>query len=301
MPQSTLDATLTDRLRQATVGLAAAEARVARLLTRTGMLAGLDTVANLAGRAGVSGPTVLRLVGKLGFTSYPEFQRAIRQELEARHSSPLTLYDSGRPPSDSALLDHCRTTFAAALDDSFARLSGADFEAAVELLADPARPVVTDGGRFTRLIADMLFLHLFLLRDRVGRLRGDLQPREDRIVDITRRSVVVLFDVRRYEARTVRIAEMARRRGATIILCTDPWLSPIADCARIVLTAEVRSPSAFDSLVPMTALCEALIAGVAARLGEAGLARMRKVEELRAGYEWTGGRPAACGGKGEGS
>jgi DNA-binding MurR/RpiR family transcriptional regulator len=290
MLQPAPEPTLTDRLRQVSAGLAIAEARVARLLLRTGMLAGLDTVANLAARAGVSGPTVLRLVGKLGFQGFPEFQRAIREELEARHSSPITLYDRALPPSDCALVDHCRDTFAGTLADTFARLPAADFEAAVDLLADPGRPVVTDGGRFTRLISDMLFLHLFLLRDRVGRMRDGLLPREDRVIDISRRTVVVLFDVRRYEARTVRLAEQARRRGATIILLTDPWQSPIATLARIVLCAEVRSPSAFDSLVPMAALCECLIAGVAARLGEAGLARMRSLEEFREGFEWTGGR-----------
>lgn len=302
MQPASPDATLTDRLRRAAPGLATAEARVARLLFRTGMLAGLDTVAKLAARAGVSGPTVLRLVGKLGFPSFPEFHRAIREELEARHSSPLTMYDRPRPHSDSALLDHCRTVFAETLADTCARLPAAEFEAAVALLADPGRPVVTDGGRFTRLLSDMLYLHLFLLRERVTRLRDELQPREDRIVDVSRRTVVVLFDVRRYEARTVRIAEMARRRGATIVLLTDPWLSPIADHARIVLCADVRSPSAFDSLVPMTALVESLIAGVAARLGEAGLRRMREVEALRAGFEWRGEQalpPPGKRGKGE--
>jgi DNA-binding MurR/RpiR family transcriptional regulator len=284
------DASLTDRLRLISSSMAAAEARVARLLFRTGMLAGLDTVANLAHRSGVSGPTVLRLVNKLGLPSFPEFQRAIRRELEERHSSPISQFEQAVPPSDSPFLDHCRDAFAIAMGDTFTRVSIADFDAAVELLSDPSRPVVTDGGRFTRLISDMLYLHLFLLRKKVSRLRDGLQTREDRMVEINRRTVLVLFDVRRYEAETVAIAQMARERGATIILLTDPWLSPIADYARIVLSADVRSPSAFDSLVPMTALCESLIAAVTAKLGEDGLARMRKIEALRGGYEWSGDR-----------
>ena len=50
---------------------------------------GLETVAQFAKRAGVSGPTILRLVAKLGFASYPRFQQALRDELELRLQPPL--------------------------------------------------------------------------------------------------------------------------------------------------------------------------------------------------------------------
>ncbi len=46
--------------------------------------------ANLAQTANVSTPTVARLVQKLGFDGYPDFQRALRKELDETISSPLT-------------------------------------------------------------------------------------------------------------------------------------------------------------------------------------------------------------------
>ena len=54
------------------------ERKVARVLLQQYPLAGLETVAQLAQKAAVSGPTVLRLVAKLGFDGYSAFQEALR-------------------------------------------------------------------------------------------------------------------------------------------------------------------------------------------------------------------------------
>ena len=42
----------------------------------------------------------------------------------------------------------------------------------------------------------------------------------------TGRNSVVVFDLRRYQKDTIALAEAAGKRGATIVLVTDPWLSP---------------------------------------------------------------------------
>ena len=51
--------------------------------------AGLDTVAEFASRAGISAPSVLRFVTRLGFGGFPDFQKHLREELEAQLLSPL--------------------------------------------------------------------------------------------------------------------------------------------------------------------------------------------------------------------
>ena len=65
------------------------ERKVARVLLQQYPLSGLETVAQLAQKAAVSGPTVLRLVAKLGFDGYSAFQQALRTELDAQLQSPL--------------------------------------------------------------------------------------------------------------------------------------------------------------------------------------------------------------------
>ena len=85
-----------DRLAQIASDTTPAEQKVARALTTSAMLAGFETVAALAKRAGVSGPTVVRFVTRLGYASYADFQRALLNEMEARGTSPLDALSSSR-------------------------------------------------------------------------------------------------------------------------------------------------------------------------------------------------------------
>src|SRR2546423_3215424 len=87
--------------------LSPAERRLARALLASYPIAGLESVARFAERAGVSPPTVTRFITKLGFKGYPEFQESLRHEVQARLSSPLTRYRDEPAPrgTDSVLND----------------------------------------------------------------------------------------------------------------------------------------------------------------------------------------------------
>ncbi len=90
---------MTERVPAAPVSIAAllrdrmgdlppAERRVARALLAGYPTAGLETVARLAERAQTSAPTVVRLVGRLGFAGFGEFQDELRREIDERRRSP---------------------------------------------------------------------------------------------------------------------------------------------------------------------------------------------------------------------
>jgi hypothetical protein len=53
-----------------------------------------------------------------------------------------------------------------------------------------------------------------------------------------------------------------------------------------VLTSTVVAPSPFDSLVPAMGLVEAVVAGLAVRIGDRARPRMRELERLREGTTW---------------
>ena len=61
------------RIRRRLGRLTPTERRPALALLANYPVAGLETVAQFAARANVSGPTILRLIAKLGFDSYPNF------------------------------------------------------------------------------------------------------------------------------------------------------------------------------------------------------------------------------------
>ena len=83
---------ISERIRRAHNDLAPAERRVVDSLLDDYPMAGLGSVGDLAGATGVSAPTVLRLVTKLGFTGYPEFREHVRSEVAARLFSSLEAY-----------------------------------------------------------------------------------------------------------------------------------------------------------------------------------------------------------------
>ncbi len=69
---------IAETIRQSLGELTQSERRPALSLLANYPVPGLEPVAQFARRAGVSGPTILRLVAKLGFAGYPEFQKALR-------------------------------------------------------------------------------------------------------------------------------------------------------------------------------------------------------------------------------
>ena len=79
-------ASLVERLKSNMGVLTQAERRVAHVLFGNNLILGLDTVAALAAQPRASGPTVLRFVAEQGFSGYPDFQRALREELSARRA-----------------------------------------------------------------------------------------------------------------------------------------------------------------------------------------------------------------------
>lgn len=84
-------ATVAERVRRAEGSLSPAERKIARALTANYPAVGLESASGLASQAGVSAPTVVRFVARLGFDGYRHFQQSLRAEVQARHASPLTL------------------------------------------------------------------------------------------------------------------------------------------------------------------------------------------------------------------
>ena len=191
---------------------------------------------------------------------------------------------AGRP--EAARGDVLRRTeilLCGGIRSSFARLPPAEFEQAVRLLAEPRHSLALIGGRFSSMLAGSLAAHLRIGRPRVHMISAAGADRMSSILDVGRRDVLVAFDYRRYQHDTVKLAVMAKEQGATVIACTDPYLSPVAAHADVILTSSVQSPSPFDALTPAVALVEAIIAALVDRLGDAPVARMARYDALHDG------------------
>lgn len=278
------DAGVAESIRRGIADCSPAERKVARVLLSAYPSAGFETVARLAERAGVSGPTVLRFVHRLGYRGFPDFQEALRHDLDERSASPLRILAS-RPPSDSepqSLRDRAAAITTGTVQRTFDEVNTHDLERCVELVSHASGSVVIAGGRYSNLLGRILALHLEQLRPRVRMLSDQPSARAAMVDDLGRRDVVVLFDYRRYEEATLRLARLARERHAVLVLFTDTFLSPIASEADVVLASETAAPSPFDALTPALALIETVVAGCFERLGDAAVDRMARADRAAA-------------------
>jgi DNA-binding MurR/RpiR family transcriptional regulator len=272
-----------DRLTDGSVQLTPSDLKVARALLADYPAAGLNTVAQLAALAGVSGPTVVRFASRLGFDGFPDFQKALLGEVQARMNSPLAMIDAGKAaalPKEQIYLEVMRSCVTM-LETTSGMVPAADFETAARLVADPALRLHFIGGRFSGYLAGMLWQHLRQLRADCHMVSGNRPDRVDSLIDIGRRDLIIAFDYRRYQVDTIQFVTAATERGAQVILFTDPWASPLAAKAKVVLAAPVEGPSPFDTMVPALAQVEALIAAITMRLSATSRARIAEIEALR--------------------
>ncbi|HHS94610.1 MAG TPA: MurR/RpiR family transcriptional regulator, partial [Rhodobacterales bacterium] len=217
-----------DNLRALFPSLTRAEKQLASVITENYPVSGMGSITRLAEAAKVSTPTVARMVQKLGYTGFPDFQAALRRELEARMSNPIDKHEAW---SHQAPESHMLNRFADAtlnnIRQTLAQVDPGEFDAATALLSDLNRKVFVIGGRITHALSDYLEMHLQVIRPGVGHVRGSASGWSHALLDMSAGDVLVIYDIRRYQNGALTLARMAKERGVKIILFTDQWLSPV--------------------------------------------------------------------------
>lgn len=272
--------TVAQQIHDALPEMTAAEKKTARVLLANYPVAGLSSVAEFAELAGTSGPTVLRFVAKLGFPSYPEFQKVLRGEIHESLLSPLDKDRTGRAdttaaPSDlSQIVDRVRGNLAETVQE----LSQSELDEACALVGDTKSQCYCLGGRFTDSVAAYMASHLRIVRPGVRRFEGQVSTWRDQILDVRAGDVVVIFDIRRYQEDLLQVARSLAERKARIVLVTDQWLSPIARHARVVLPCRIDIGRTWDSSAALLVVAEVIVNRVTAESWEVSQARIRKLE-----------------------
>lgn len=281
MTSKATSTTVSDVINAHFAALTRAERQLAETLLDNYPVSGLGSITTVAENAGVSTPTVARMVQKLGFKGFPDFQSRLHQELEATISNPISKHDRW---AASAPGTHTLNRFADAamnnMRETLAQIEPQEFDEAVALIADRRRNVYLLGGRITRAVADYLFTHLQVIRPGVTEIASNASAWPHYVLDMRHGDVLILFDIRRYEQEMETLAKSARERGVEIVLFTDRWSSPVAKSASKVFRSQIEVPSAWDSSVVILFLVEALIEAVQSTNWDATRDRMKTLEGL---------------------
>lgn len=270
------------RVRERMGDCSPAERKVARALLAAYPVAGFETVAGLADLAEVSGATVVRFTTRLGYRGFPDFQRALRDELEDRSASPAVLLErtaGARSASNGGDLASLAEVLGDDLLATFGGLSEHDFSSTVAALANPKRRIWLAGGRYSGFLAEYLAASLQQLRTAVQMVPQMGSLRSAAMTGFDAKDVLVVMDFRRYEAETRRLVQHAKSRKAMVVVVTDRWVSPCAGDADTVLTSVASERGPFDSVVPVMALVEALFEATLAEIGQPARERMARIEQ----------------------
>ncbi len=261
--------------------LTRAEKQLATSLLDNYPVSGLGSITTVAENARVSTPTVARMVQKLGYRGFPDFQSHLHQELEATLSNPISKHDRWAANAPGThILNRFADAIMGNLRQTLSQLDLADFDGATALIANRKRSVYIVGGRITKALADYLFTHLQVVRPNVTQLSPIPSAWPQYVLNMKAGDVVVIFDIRRYEHEMETFARIARERGVDIVLFTDQWASPIAKLAAHVFRIHIEAPSAWDSSVVTLFVVEALIEAVQSANWSETKERMRTLEEL---------------------
>lgn len=268
-------------LRDALPTLSRAERQLAAHILGNFPVPALGSVSALARGAGVSGPTVVRLVQRLGFSGYPQFQARIRDEIGEKLATPLGKRDkwAASTPAEH-ILNRFATVVVENLQATLGQIDHATFDAVADLLADPQRRIYTMGGRITHALADYFSSVMKVMRGDVTLMSDMSNTWPPALLDMKPGDVLMVLDIRRYENSVLQVAEMAREQGAEVVLITDRWVSPAAAHATHLLPCHIEAPSAWDSTASLLVVIETLLAAVQSRDWAGTEARLNRMEDL---------------------
>lgn len=228
----------------------------------------------LAQLAGVSPSTVSRFIRRIGYDSYEEARRHVREEQEV--GSPLfqsTPAAARQVKSVSAHFQQSQANLAA----TFERLSDATMLEISRAIAG-APQVLIFGSRSSHAFATYLRWQIIQVLPRVTAIPGPGETIAEYTAGLSERDCVIVFGTRRQTRQMERVLAAASRASARIVFISD-LASPDYTGATWSLQCHCRGPGALDNHVAVMAICDLLATMVIEAAGSSGRKRMGQVEQ----------------------
>lgn len=220
------------------------------------------SVFRLAQAASVSESAVVRASRDLGFAGYPDLQQSLQTIIKERlfRVAHLQLEQLSTEPADD-LYERVRIGALKNLEHTYRTNTPERVQQAASL-ALQARRIAVAGSRVAYPVAKLLSFYL----QKLLRNTDAWEVGADTLIDSVRAvgpgDLVIAIAFRHYNRRTVRAGQIARDRGASVVVMTDSAASPLTACADLVLLTETENSGVIRSLVGPMALAEQFLAAI---------------------------------------
>lgn len=233
------------------------------------------SASEIADLANVSNATVSRFVRKLGYGSFDEARKAVRDD--GRSAAALMRFGTLKSDATDPTTDH-HTQSLRNLDDTYANLDPAAIETLARALHD-ARRVHIAGFRAGYPLANYLAWQVRQVLPDVSLLPKPGETLAETAASIGKESIAVFVLVRRAPALAWKLAETVLESGANVAIIGDmPSIHSIP--ARWHLGCVTSSSGPLLNHVGAMAVCNLIAARTVELSNAQARARMARIEEI---------------------
>lgn len=255
-------------------GLSRTNQKIAIFVTQNPNDVAVHSVSSVAGERGIHASSFVRFAQHFGYSGFKELQGIFRQRLttaapgfEVRAQQMKAGLNQGDARGLKSHLVDLVAVDLASLEQLLTDIDESDLDDAVTLLAG-AEMVYLIGQLRSEPIVILLRYILTMLGKRTVLLdpSGGLATHMAGVAG--KGDVMVAVSFRFYAKEVVTVVEDAAARGLPIIGITDSTLSPLAKSSNVLFTVPERDNAFSRSLAAPVCLAQALMVGLAARLGD---------------------------------
>lgn len=269
-----------DRLAGLSQELSPRQLKLARFIhTNPHGVAFMNSV-ELSKAAGVSNPTVIRLAHRLGFSGFPEFQKALQKAAERKIGS-LERFSGDSASGEEELFQKVLSLEFHVLREMKDKLSEEAVARAVALLEKTGEVFVV-GLLANTCLAEYLAYFLSILRENVHVLKDFDHEAYGKVRAAGPGAVAVIYSFPRYPAGTQSLGKLFRKQGVPVIGITDSGMSPLAPLADVLLEAPMKFITFIDPCGGAFAMTHALLTAFYMKNPGKMRRKLREFEEFAA-------------------
>ncbi|MBM6947441.1 MurR/RpiR family transcriptional regulator [Mordavella massiliensis] len=243
------------------------------------------TAAKMGEVVGVSESTVVRFATALGYSGYPDFQKALEEMVRTRLNSIQRMEVTYGRITQGEILASVLQSDIEKIKLTMESIDQEAFELAVETIL-AARKVYVVGIRSCAPLASFLSFYLNLVCDDVKAVSTNSSSEIfEQLIRIGEEDVIIGISFPRYSMRTLKALEFASNRKAKVITLTDSIHSPMNLYSSCNLIARSDMASIVDSLVAPLSVVNALVVALCMKKQKEVVSTLERLEEIWDEYQ----------------
>lgn len=241
---------------------------------------GYMTASKLGKYVGVSESTVVRFACVLGYDGYSEFSMAVQELVRTRLTPNQRIAVTKNRMGKDNIIEKVMESDINKIRFTLDNLDKTAFYNAVDAILC-AKNIYIMGARSSEPIARLLNYNFSLIFDNVRFVQAMSSAEVfEQMYSIGEDDVLIAFSFPRYSSKMVSAVKYAKSKNVKVVVITDSKISPLAEYASFLLTAQSDMASFMDSLVAPISIINAMVVEITNRKEREITNRFDNLEKL---------------------